>query len=206
MYNTYTREGYALPSAFHWYMYTCTYTQHQQRLVEATQMASNRNQLAGYTVEVLELVTRDVQEPFVLPTMVDRIAAMLNYVLKQLVGPKRRQLNVSHLHTHVCYTHTHSTFFHISSGAYSTCMCNSRTKDGEHSTLIWWSENTLKAAEVTFLMFCWLNLALHAWNVLFLPVKRGQPNLSLYPIVSKWLVSMLHLHFAHPLTLPMNVC
>lgn len=58
-------------------------------------MAKNRNQLASYTVEVLELVTRDVQEPFVLPTMVDRIVAMLNYVLKQLVGPKRRQLNVS---------------------------------------------------------------------------------------------------------------
>lgn len=58
-------------------------------------MAGNRNQLASYTVEVLELVIRDVQEPFVLPTMVDRIAAMLNYVLKQLVGPKRRELNVS---------------------------------------------------------------------------------------------------------------
>jgi hypothetical protein len=68
--------------------------EHQQKLAEATQMASNRNQLAGYTVEALELITRDVQEPFVLSTMVDRIAAMLNYVLKQLVGPKRRQLNV----------------------------------------------------------------------------------------------------------------
>lgn len=63
-------------------------------------MAGNRNQLASYTVEVLELVTRDVQEPFVLPTMVDRIAAMLNYVLKQLVGPKRRQLNVSFVSTY----------------------------------------------------------------------------------------------------------
>ena len=57
-------------------------------------MASNRNLLAGYTVDVLELITRDVQAPFVLPTMVERIVAMLNYVLKQLVGPKRRQLNV----------------------------------------------------------------------------------------------------------------
>ena len=58
-------------------------------------MAKNRNLLAGYTVEALQQVTRDVQEPFVLPTMVDRIAAMLNYVLKQLVGPKRKELNVS---------------------------------------------------------------------------------------------------------------
>lgn len=63
-------------------------------------MAGNRNQLASYTVEVLELVIRDVQEPFVLPTMVDRIAAMLNYVLKQLVGPKRRELNVSFVNTY----------------------------------------------------------------------------------------------------------
>ena len=80
-------------------------------------MASNRNQLAGYTVEALELITRDVQEPFVLPTMVDRIAAMLNYVLKQLVGPKRRQLNVSHLHWYNIYNVymymfcLHCTFF-----------------------------------------------------------------------------------------------
>ena len=57
-------------------------------------MASNRNQLASYTVDVLELITRVVHGPFVLPSMVDRIAAMLNYVLKQLVGPNRRQLNV----------------------------------------------------------------------------------------------------------------
>lgn len=63
-------------------------------------MAGNRNQLASYTVEVLELVTRDVQEPFVLPTMVDRIAAMLNYVLKQLVGPKRKELNVCFVSTY----------------------------------------------------------------------------------------------------------
>lgn len=58
-------------------------------------MASNRNQLARYTVDVLELITRHLTSPFVLPSLVDRIAAMLNYVLKQLVGPKRRQLNVS---------------------------------------------------------------------------------------------------------------
>ena len=64
-------------------------------MAEATQMAKNRNQLASETVIMLELVTRHIQEPFVLPTMVDRITAMLNYVLKQLVGPKRRQLNVS---------------------------------------------------------------------------------------------------------------
>ncbi|CAI8017104.1 Ubiquitin conjugation factor E4 A [Geodia barretti] len=68
--------------------------EHQQKMQEASVMASNRNQLASYTVDVLELITRELQAPFVIPSMVDRISAMLNYVLKQLVGPKRRQLNV----------------------------------------------------------------------------------------------------------------
>ena len=68
----------------------------QQKLSEATQMAKNRNLLASETVEILRLITASVQAPFVLPTMVDRFTAMLNYVLKQLVGPKRRQLNVSY--------------------------------------------------------------------------------------------------------------
>ena len=72
----------------------CLWLQHQQKMQEASVMASNRNQLASFTVEVLELVTRDLQAPFVLPAMVDRISAMLNYVLKQLVGPNRRQLHV----------------------------------------------------------------------------------------------------------------
>ena len=58
-------------------------------------MAKNRNLLAGFTMEAMELITRDMTEPFILPTMVNRIAAMLNYVLKQMVGPRRRELRVS---------------------------------------------------------------------------------------------------------------
>ena len=33
--------------------------------------------------------------PFVIKAMVDQIAAMLNYFLKQLLGPKSKDLNVS---------------------------------------------------------------------------------------------------------------
>ena len=82
------------------WMCSSSWSQHQQKMQEASVMASNRNQLASYTVDVLELITRELQAPFVIPSMVDRISAMLNYVLKQLVGPKRRQLNVSLLAGH----------------------------------------------------------------------------------------------------------
>ena len=84
-------------------MCSSSWPQHQQKLQEGSVMASNRNQLASYTVDVLELITRELQAPFVIPSMVDRISSMLNYVLKQLVGPKRRQLNVSLLAGH-CFS------------------------------------------------------------------------------------------------------
>jgi len=57
-------------------------------------MARNRNLLAGKTVHTLELLTTGNSKPFVIPTMVDRIAAMLNYVLQLLVGPRSRDLRV----------------------------------------------------------------------------------------------------------------
>lgn len=74
-----------------------TSLQQQQQLNEATMMARNRNMLAQKTVHCLEFITTDCRRPFVIPTMVDRMAAMLNYVLTQLVGPKSRELRVSEL-------------------------------------------------------------------------------------------------------------
>ena len=70
------------------------FIQSQQKLSEATMMARNRNLLAGKTVHTLELLTTDNSKPFVIPTMVDRMAAMLNYVLQQLVGPRSKDLKV----------------------------------------------------------------------------------------------------------------
>jgi len=63
-------------------------------LSEATMMAKNRNLLARKTVHTLELLTSDNSKPFVIPTMVDRMSAMLNYVLQLLVGPKSKELKV----------------------------------------------------------------------------------------------------------------
>ena len=57
-------------------------------------MARNRNLLARKTVHTLELLTSDNSKPFVIPTMVDRMSAMLNYVLQLLVGPKSKELKV----------------------------------------------------------------------------------------------------------------
>ena len=48
--------------------------------------ASNRNQMASKTLNALNFITKDTRQPFVIPGIVDRMAAMLNYVLKLLVG------------------------------------------------------------------------------------------------------------------------
>ena len=43
--------------------------------------AANRNRLSEKTVHVLKIITVDTGKPFVIPGIVDRMAAMLNYVL-----------------------------------------------------------------------------------------------------------------------------
>lgn len=56
--------------------------------------AVNRNKLSSKTVNVLRFITKDTGKPFVIPSIVDRMAAMLNYVLKQLVGKESKNLKV----------------------------------------------------------------------------------------------------------------
>ena len=56
--------------------------------------AINRNKLSSKTVHVLKSITKDTSKPFVIPSIVDRMAAMLNYVLKQLVGKESKNLKV----------------------------------------------------------------------------------------------------------------
>eukprot|EP00731_Ephydatia_muelleri_P020239 Em0012g1064a len=70
---------------------------HLDRLNEASMMAKNRNFLAMRTVRALAMITMDTRRPFVVPTLVDRLASMLNYVLQHLVGPKRNELKVKDL-------------------------------------------------------------------------------------------------------------
>ncbi|KAL5489656.1 hypothetical protein EMCRGX_G018774 [Ephydatia muelleri] len=70
---------------------------HLDRLNEASMMAKNRNFLAMRTVRALAMITMDTRRPFVVSTLVDRLASMLNYVLQHLVGPKRNELKVKDL-------------------------------------------------------------------------------------------------------------
>lgn len=68
--------------------------QKEEKLREAKMYASNRNQLSSKTVHALEFITRDTSKPFVTRSMVDRMASMLNYVLKKLVGKRSKNLKV----------------------------------------------------------------------------------------------------------------
>ncbi|XP_050393644.1 ubiquitin conjugation factor E4 A [Patella vulgata] len=57
-------------------------------------IARYHNVMANYTIHSLELLTREIKTIFCNSTMVDRIAAMLNYFLLHLVGPKQKNFNV----------------------------------------------------------------------------------------------------------------
>ena len=50
--------------------------------------------LAKVHVRMMGYTSRDIAAPFLLPEMVERVAAMLNYFLLFLAGPQRRQLKV----------------------------------------------------------------------------------------------------------------
>lgn len=57
-------------------------------------MAKSYVQLAQQSVVLLKLFTQAVPRAFVTPELVDRLAAMLDYNLEALVGPKCRELKV----------------------------------------------------------------------------------------------------------------
>ena len=51
-------------------------------------------QLGNSTVDLLKLFTGETKEPFMAPEIVDRLAAMLDYNLEALAGPRCQQLVV----------------------------------------------------------------------------------------------------------------
>ncbi|XP_076286750.1 ubiquitination factor E4A isoform X2 [Lasioglossum baleicum] len=53
------------------------------------------NILGKKTIETLNMLTTEIKSIFCHPTMVDRIASMLNYLLLQLVGPNKKNLKVN---------------------------------------------------------------------------------------------------------------
>jgi ubiquitin conjugation factor E4 B len=50
--------------------------------------------LANVHIDLMEYTTVEITKAFLLPEMVERIATMLNYFLRFLVGPERKQLKV----------------------------------------------------------------------------------------------------------------
>lgn len=57
-------------------------------------LARFHNIMGRRTIESLEMITQHVKTIFVNGVMVDRVAAMLNYFLLHLVGPKKKNLKV----------------------------------------------------------------------------------------------------------------
>ncbi|KAI0755049.1 ubiquitin elongating factor core-domain-containing protein [Daedaleopsis nitida] len=56
--------------------------------------ASGYVQLGNSTVDLLKVFTGETKSPFMVPEIVDKLAAMLNYNLEALAGPKCRELKV----------------------------------------------------------------------------------------------------------------
>ena len=57
-------------------------------------LARYHNIMGLETIQVLDKLTSEIRFVFLHPTMIDRIAAMLNYFLKNLVGPERKSFKV----------------------------------------------------------------------------------------------------------------
>ncbi len=60
-------------------------------------LARYHNIMGKETIEMVDRLSARISAVFTHPTMVDRIAAMLNYFLKNLVGPERRNFKVKNL-------------------------------------------------------------------------------------------------------------
>jgi len=56
--------------------------------------ATSYTQLGNSTVNMLKIFTAETKEPFMMPEIVDRLAAMLDYNLDALVGPRCNDLRV----------------------------------------------------------------------------------------------------------------
>ncbi|XP_012254969.2 ubiquitin conjugation factor E4 A [Athalia rosae] len=68
--------------------------QQMRHLAHIGMIARFDNILGRETIHTLEMLTSEITSIFCHPTMVDRIASMLNYLLLQLVGPNKKNLKV----------------------------------------------------------------------------------------------------------------
>lgn len=60
-------------------------------------LARFHNTLGSHTIQILIRLTKEIPQMFTHSTLVDRMAAMLNYFLSTLVGPKQRNLKVRYM-------------------------------------------------------------------------------------------------------------
>ncbi|OBZ71580.1 Ubiquitin conjugation factor E4 [Grifola frondosa] len=67
----------------------------EQALRSLERHASGYVQLGNSTVNLLKVFTGETKAPFMVPEIVDRLAAMLDYNLEALVGPRCQELKVS---------------------------------------------------------------------------------------------------------------
>ena len=81
----------------------CCHNKNEVKLAEARMMARNRNLLAQKTMSALSTMTSDTCKPFVVESLVQRMANMLNYVLNLLVGPKCRQFKVKSVYVYTLH-------------------------------------------------------------------------------------------------------
>nr|CAD7587727.1 unnamed protein product [Timema genevievae] len=79
---------------------TWTQTPQDQQQIRQRQLTADERQCRSYltlakeTVDMFHYLTVDIKEPFLRPELVDRLAAMLNFNLQQLCGPKCKNLKV----------------------------------------------------------------------------------------------------------------
>ncbi|XP_017885248.1 ubiquitin conjugation factor E4 A [Ceratina calcarata] len=69
--------------------------QQAQDLLHLGMIARFDNVLGRKTIYTLKMLTTEIKSIFCHPTLVDRIASMLNYLLLQLVGPNKKNLKVN---------------------------------------------------------------------------------------------------------------
>lgn len=123
--------------------------EHQQKLTEATMLAKNRNLLASKTVHALEFISADLTKPFVIPTMLDRMVAMLNYILDKLVGPKNKELKVKnaskyHFDPKSLVSGIISIYLHLGR---EECFCEALPRDGRSFSMDLFSQ-TLRVLRI----------------------------------------------------------
>ncbi|UPR03194.1 ubiquitin conjugation factor E4 [Chloropicon primus] len=69
-------------------------SEREQQLRQSEDILRQDLLLANVHIDLMEYTTREITKAFLLPEMVERIATMLNYFLRFLVGPERKQLKV----------------------------------------------------------------------------------------------------------------